>query len=227
MDKLFPYNEEVEKQLAQAKRILHASMNGVTSEGMSVLGYELNYGVSIMRIREIADGFSKSALLAQRCWWSSCRELMIFGTLVYPREAPFTEKDLDEWTEKCFNMELCEQLVFNLLSRRTEGDYASADMAVHLLNMEESHRLICGYLLCAQLFKRETFTQDLLHQLVACAERDKESESFGIYSVLAKALQSLVRIDRNLAEKTIQSWEKGKCKSTDYILEEVETELLY
>ena len=91
-------------------------MNGVVSASMREkgLGYGLNFGVELPRLRQLAAGYEADALLADALWGEDTRELKILATMLYPRDA-FSVSAARRWAEGVCNQEIREQLCLNLL----------------------------------------------------------------------------------------------------------------
>ena len=77
-------NPKIDQQIAEIKRKIRLSMNGITSESMESGGivYKKNFGVAIPRLREIAREYNPDHDLAQRLWMLKIRETMILATLL-------------------------------------------------------------------------------------------------------------------------------------------------
>lgn len=116
--KYFAVNEEVDKEIKQLKNEIMLSMNGICAENIdnSGLKYQRNFGVSVARLKEIAQNHSKNHELAQRLWFMSIRETKILATLLYPTER-FSIDDMNEWIESADSAELIEMLSFGILSK--------------------------------------------------------------------------------------------------------------
>ena len=115
------YDEEVESQVKEIRKLVRLSMDGSVSESMAPLGYKLNWGVSIPRIKELAARFSKDARLAMRLWNIGHRETMIIATLLLP-ENGCPESVAEAWAEDINNSELAEQCCRNLFVRLPYAD---------------------------------------------------------------------------------------------------------
>ncbi|WP_372772984.1 DNA alkylation repair protein [Mangrovibacterium sp.] len=89
--------------------------NGETVAQMKSMGlnYKMNWGVSVIHLRELAKNYEKNHLLALKLWNKGWRETMILATLL---EEPnvVTEEQMDYWTKSIETIELIEQAVANL-----------------------------------------------------------------------------------------------------------------
>lgn len=105
--------DEILKDIRKRCRLV---MNGIASASMRERGldYKLNFGVSILKIREIASHYTPNSALAEVLWLENTRELKILATLLYPIEA-FSKETANRWVVQIPNQEIREQLTMNLL----------------------------------------------------------------------------------------------------------------
>ncbi len=97
--------------LAQVRRL----KNGETAAQMKSLGvkYRINWGASVVSLRQLALKYEKDHLLALKLWNKQWRETMILATLLdLPLE--LTEEQMDYWTKSFETTEMAEQAVTNL-----------------------------------------------------------------------------------------------------------------
>lgn len=108
-------NQETEKKFQQILSLIKSYKNGEVSEMMSQKGinYKMNWGVSIIELREIAKMFEPDHLLALKLWNKEWRESMILSTLI---DEPHlvTEEQMDFRTKSFENTEIAEQASANL-----------------------------------------------------------------------------------------------------------------
>jgi len=95
-------------------------MNGTVSRSMRDKGleYKLNFGVSLLQLKEIAGYYNPNADLAETLWKNDVRELKILATMLYPIEKFSKERAL-VWIKEIANQEIREQLCINLLEKLT------------------------------------------------------------------------------------------------------------
>jgi hypothetical protein len=87
------------------------SKNGETVAQMKQLGlyYKMNWGASIVSLKEIASQFEPNHLLAMKLWNKQWRETMILAALLdVPKEV--TEEQMDYWTKSIETTEIAEML---------------------------------------------------------------------------------------------------------------------
>ena len=113
-----PIDEEtIATQLAAIRAVLRTRMDGSVAQSMreSGLDYRYNWGWTRGYLLELAAQYQPSRQLAEALRDTSVRELLILSTMLFPREE-LTEQDVEAFLEKATNVELQEQLAFNLLS---------------------------------------------------------------------------------------------------------------
>ncbi len=103
--------ETFQRILAQIKRM----KNGVTSDAMGEKGleYKMNWGVSIIQLRQLASQYEKKHLLALKLWNKGWRETLILATMLEEPQK-IDERQMDYWIKTIQTTELIDQAVFNL-----------------------------------------------------------------------------------------------------------------
>lgn len=109
------------KQELEFRQILtkiRLAKNGETVEQMKTLGlnYKINWGASILSLREIAAQYKPNHLLALKLWNKQWRETMILAAMLdVPAEV--TEEQMDYWTKSLETAEIAEVLNTYLWSK--------------------------------------------------------------------------------------------------------------
>lgn len=108
-------NEEVEQKFQQILKVIKLRKNGEVSDAMKQQGisYKLNWGVSILDLREIAKNYEPDHLLALKLWNKQWRETMILATLLDDVKE-LTEEQMDFWAKSFETSEIAEQASTNL-----------------------------------------------------------------------------------------------------------------
>jgi len=108
-------NKETEQKFQQILKLVKARKSGEVAELMKLKGisYKMNWGVSIIDLREIAAQFEHDHLLALKLWNKQWRETMILATLL-DEPKMVTEEQIDFWTKSFENTEIAEQASANL-----------------------------------------------------------------------------------------------------------------
>ncbi|WP_297098201.1 hypothetical protein [uncultured Draconibacterium sp.] len=108
-------NHETEKKFQQLIKVIRLRQSGEVATAMNERGisYKMNWGVSLLDLREIAEAYDADHLLALKLWNKQWRETMILATLIdNPEEV--TEEQMDFWTKSFENIEIAEQASTNL-----------------------------------------------------------------------------------------------------------------
>ncbi|MGQ7870845.1 DNA alkylation repair protein [Sunxiuqinia sp. sy24] len=105
----------VDKQFMEILAKIRGLKNGETVAQMKRMGlqYKINWGASVISLRELARNYDKNHLLALKLWNKQWRESMIMATLLDEPEK-VTEEQLDFWTKSFLTTEIAEQAVANL-----------------------------------------------------------------------------------------------------------------
>ena len=108
-------NKETEQKYQQLLKVIKLRKSGEVSDAMNQQGitYKLNWGVSLLDLRDIAKSYEHDHLLALKLWNKQWRETMILATLLdEPDEV--SEEQMDFWTKSFENTEIAEQASANL-----------------------------------------------------------------------------------------------------------------
>ena len=100
-----------EQQFQQILTSIRLAKNGETVSQMKELGlnYKVNWGASIVSLREIASQFEPNHLLALKLWNKQWRETMIMAAMI-DVPARVTEEQMDYWTKSRETTEIAETL---------------------------------------------------------------------------------------------------------------------
>ena len=131
------------------------AMNGVASTGMreSGLNYKLNFGVSLLKIKEIASVYSPDKELAEALWQENVRELKILATMLYP-VIDFTKDKAGIWVCQIPNQEIREQICLNLFQKLSYANEIATDWTTSPDNSTRA----TGYWLLVRLMQAKLFT---------------------------------------------------------------------
>jgi hypothetical protein len=108
-------NKETEKLFQRLLIVIQSHKNGDVSDAMNKKGinYKMNWGVSLIELREIAKPVSNDHVLALKLWNKQWRETLILATLLDEPDL-VTEEQMDFWTKSFENTEIAEQASSNL-----------------------------------------------------------------------------------------------------------------
>ena len=107
-----------EQEFRQILAKIRLAKNGETVDQMKKLGlvYKLNWGASVVSLREIARQHEPNHLLALKLWNKQWRETMILAAMLdVPAEV--TEEQMDYWTKSLETAEIAEVLNTYLWSK--------------------------------------------------------------------------------------------------------------
>lgn len=127
-------------------------MNGVISTSMRQKGmnYKLIFGVPIPEIKHIAAAHEPDAELARALWKEDVREMKILATLLFPASS-MTQEEALAWMREIPYPEIAEQCCNNLFPKVEQPDQLALKF---LADKKSPFGRICGFLLWAQLFKK-------------------------------------------------------------------------
>ena len=100
-----------EQEFRQILSKIRLAKNGETVDQMKKLGlnYKINWGASVISLKQIAAQYESSHLLALKLWNKQWRETMILAAMLdVPSEV--TEEQMDYWTKSCETTEVIEAL---------------------------------------------------------------------------------------------------------------------
>ena len=117
--KFFAYHEDLDRQQKNILARIRQLMNGETAHQLQMSGMNYNqaFGVSLVHLRQLAKDFEPNNDLAERLWFRNIRETMILATMLAQPET-LTDAQILEWDAQINNIELAEQVAFNLVGRR-------------------------------------------------------------------------------------------------------------
>ncbi len=100
-----------EQEFRQILTKIRLAKNGETVDQMKKLGlnYKINWGASVISLKQIASQYEPNHLLALKLWNKQWRETMILAAMLdVPSEV--TEEQMDYWTKSCETTEIVEAL---------------------------------------------------------------------------------------------------------------------
>ena len=223
--KFYLSNPELDAQIAQIRRVIRLSMNGIVSDQMTNSGikYKKNYGVSIPRIKEIAKSYTPNHDLAQRLWSLQIRETMIMATLLDPIDK-FTPEIAHEWVTGFNQIEIIEQSCMNLFSKLP----FATTLALEWIRSENSWVKITGYILAARTVDR--FNENEIIEIVGLIVENSENAEFHEYKSMSLSLSRFCRKSKEMATyilKQIEPFSDSLSIGRQFIFTEVKQEILF
>ena len=142
-------SKEVEAQIKEIKLSFRQMMDGSIAQSMRNKGvdYHLNWGATLPRLRDKADGIGKNYALAIALWKENVRECKILATMIMPPDVVLPEV-IDIWMEQTATQEIAEQAAFNLYQYLP---YAPEKAYTWIASDKELYQL-CGFHILSRLF---------------------------------------------------------------------------
>ena len=142
---------DVQQRVKEIKQSFRLMMDGAVAQSMRQKGldYHLNWGATLLRLREKADEIGKNYDLAIALWKENVRECKILATMVMPPDEILPEV-VDIWMEQTPTVEIAEQAAFNLYQHLP----FAADKAYQWIASADEMPQICGYHVLSRLFMK-------------------------------------------------------------------------
>ena len=186
---------ELDAQLARIQKSIRLSMNGIVAESMQEhgLNYKKNYGVTTLRLKEIARDYTPGIDLAQRLWLLGIRETMILATMLAPASS-FPESTAEKWSLACTNQELIEQANMNLFQHLPYAD----TFALKCIVSENTKLQSFGFTLALRTYKK--MSDSAINQVVQQGLLVSTTTDNYLIKTIASCLARFCRIDRMTAD---------------------------
>lgn len=223
--KFYITNPELDRKIAEIKRTIRLSMNGIVSDQMKNNGiiYKQNYGVSIPRIKEIAKKYAPNHDLAQRLWLLQIRETMIMATLLEPVDK-FSPELAQQWVESFNHIEIVEQTCMNLFSKLP----FATNLVANWIKSEKKWVQITGYILAARIVNKLSDSE--ITEIVNKAILSSATEELHLYKSIALCLSRFCRKGENTVTyimKATEAFSQNSSTGQQYIYNEVKHEMLF
>lgn len=142
-------NEETQQRVKEIKQSFRQMMDGSIAQSMrdKCIDYHLNWGATILRLRDKADEIGKDYDLAIALWKENVRECKILATMLMPPDEILPEV-VDIWMEQTDTVEIAEQAAMNLYQHLP---YAPAKAYQWIASDRELCQL-CGFHVLSRLF---------------------------------------------------------------------------
>ncbi|OJV39369.1 MAG: hypothetical protein BGO29_07760 [Bacteroidales bacterium 36-12] len=213
-------------QISKIRRQIVLSMNGEVSASMKNHGivYAKNYGVSIIRLREIAKTTDKNHDVAQRLWMTNIRETLIMATLLQP-EQTFTKELALQWQSKCDNIELIEQACINLYQHL---DYAS-EICLQFISSDDIKQKTFGFTLALWIYDKLTF-EDIITITEEIITSQLSLDDVVLMNKIAQSCAKFTRKDEETAMYIFESFKvyaDSELSSLKHIYQTISQELIF
>ncbi len=159
-------DKETESKVAAIMENIKLRKNGVTSDAMRASGveYALNYGVSIMHLREIAQKYPPNKSLAEALWNIGWRETFILATFLYADDSNM--KFLERMFQEANTDELYQQIAMNVL---LPSDDLTAICTEYIHSDWVGARICCCYAITRYFIKNSSdvdFADEIIESLL-------------------------------------------------------------
>jgi 3-methyladenine DNA glycosylase AlkD len=184
--------EQTKEKIKEIKRSFRLMMNGTASRSMREKGldYHLNWGVSFMDLKQMAEEIGKAYDLAIELWKEDIRECKILATLLMPADKMPVEI-AEIWMEQTQSQEMAEMQAFNLYQY---VDYAPA-MAYKWMASDREVNQICAYNILSRLFmKGQEPNERGIHEFLDQALTAMQSGSVGVSHAAMNAVRRFAEL---------------------------------
>lgn len=184
--------EQTKEKIKEIKRSFRLMMNGTASRSMREKGldYHLNWGVSFMDLKQMAEEIGKAYDLAIELWKEDIRECKILATLLMPADKMPVEI-AEIWMEQTQSQEMAEMQAFNLYQYVS---YAPA-MAYKWMASDREVNQICAYNILSRLFmKGQEPNERGIHEFLDQALTAMQSGSVGVSHAAMNAVRRFAEL---------------------------------
>jgi len=193
-------NPETEKKFQQILSLIKMRKSGEVSDMMKQKGinYKLNWGVSIIDLRDIAKQFEPGHLLALKLWNKEWRETMILATLLDEPKL-VTEEQMDFRTKSFENTEIAEQASTNLYVKTKFAFIKALEWCrgkKHIIRFTGIH--LMGRLAISEKKAIDEMFEPFFEELPTLAKDEK------LYTVLYRAVLALGARSKYLNEHSVE-----------------------
>jgi hypothetical protein len=184
--------EETKKKIKQIKQSFRLLMNGPVSQSMREKGldYHINWGVSFMDLKKMAEEIGQDYDLAIELWKEDIRECKILATLLMPPDKmPIEIARI--WMEQTHSQEMAEMQAFNLYQHVA---YAPT-IAYQWMAQESELYQICAYNILSRLFmKGQEPNERGIHEFLDQAVTAMQSGSVGVSHAAMNAVSRFAEL---------------------------------
>lgn len=143
--------QQVIDKVREIKQSFRLIMDGQTAQSMRDKGsdYKLNWGASILMLKEKAAEIGQDYDLAIELWKADVRECKILATMLMPPDEICAEV-VDIWMEQTHTQEIAEQATFNLYQHLP----FAAQKAYQWIASPQPLYQLCGFHVLTRLFMK-------------------------------------------------------------------------
>lgn len=163
-------------------------MNGIVSENMrnKGVGYHVNWGISLMHLREMATEYEKDLHVALELWKDNVRESKIMALLLMPAEE-FTMDLAEVWIESLPTQEMAEMAAMLLFHQLPYAPELAYQLVAHTHPLHQ----ILGYNMLSRIFTEDNLPDarglsELMDQISLSMNEDNLSVRHAAYNCYTK-----------------------------------------
>ena len=140
---------DIQQQVKEIKQSFRQIMDGAIAASMRSKGidYKLNWGASLLHLKEKAEELGMNYELAIALWKENVRECKILATMIMPADEVLPDV-IDIWMEQTPTQEIAEQAAFNLYQYLP---YAPVKAYTWMASQNPLYQL-CGFHIITRLF---------------------------------------------------------------------------
>ncbi|MCW3805298.1 DNA alkylation repair protein [Plebeiibacterium marinum] len=222
----FFLQDDISEQVDRIIRSLNKIMDGDVSEQMEGKGlsYKLNYGASILWLRQMAKKYAPNNRLAERLWSREIRETMVLATLIAEFKEDFLVT-MEDWMNSIPTPEIAEQLGANLVWKHPD----LYTFAINNINSNSRNKqAVIWVALSAYLQKGFKMEEEQYGELLVLLEKTINDNNKFDLRVKGRFLRQLCRVSRMQMGNVEGLMDKFKGNdSVSWLREDVLTEIAF
>ena len=224
--KVFLPNDTLDGQIRKLVRSFRKQMDGEISEQMEKRGvsYRLNFGISLVALREKAKILPADIEFADRLWHRGIRETMILATLSAPKDA-MTKDMAEEWAKMIDNCELVEQASLNLFSKMPDASW----LVKRFTGESNVYQRALAYYTLGWMFRFADVSEELKQEGIKAALKESgKDDVFCLYRGMAHLMRQMLRTDEKAkkeCEKMISEFEGTQNRNLLWVASELKNEI--
>lgn len=219
---LFIIDNGFEAKLTELKKYFHSRMNGEISTQMRSgnLGYDINYGASLMHIKEIAANTEFSTEEYRKLWQLNIREAKIVAIIGYPVEKASTD-EMIQWAMEVQNSEIAEISSQYLFSRQNNVN----DFLQQLCCKKSAYNYALIFYTAGRAIQRGININNTTKDCILNILNKLDQISLCEQRAISFYCRQIVHFDIKNIQQYINSLKQRKEKSFSAILYDIENEI--
>lgn len=220
----FFLQDDISDKVDQILKRLNKLMDGNVSAQMKDHGveYNLNYGASLLWVRNLSEKYGNNSELAHRLWHRKIRETMLMATFIADAQTISSQR-IEEWGDSLQHDEIAEQLGNNLLWKLDFLD----TLAMGWLGSDNKYKQAAIWVALAVFVQRDGVIDDaFVNNYLQIMENSFSNTSPFALRVQGRFLRSLCRKSNAYLNK-VEAFVKKISEQTSCarLLEDVKTEI--